>query len=259
VDWIRTNLDGIRTESRGAVGLLTRLPIGGGIAARPGAAAFGVVGAVVGLIAAVPFLALAGLAHEPVIAAIAAVAVLVVLTGAMHLDGLADTADALVAPDATAAERARKDPGVGPGGVITVVLTVLAEVAALTSIAMTGTPLDAAWTIVVAAGMARVAPVLLVRAGTPGAPATGLGSWFVSQVTVVDAVIGTGTVAVLVALMAVATTTWLALGTLTGAVLGLAVAWAVIARRGGPDGDSLGASVEITFVAILATAAIVVN
>ena len=41
-----------------------------------------------------------------------------VLTGALHLDGLADTADALARAGSDPGRAARKDPAVGPGGVV---------------------------------------------------------------------------------------------------------------------------------------------
>ena len=58
---------------------------------------------------------------------------LAAVSGGLHLDGLADTADALVAPDAYAAERAREDPSVGPGGAVALLVVLGAEVAALAS------------------------------------------------------------------------------------------------------------------------------
>jgi adenosylcobinamide-GDP ribazoletransferase len=260
----------IIVESRAAIGLLTRIPVARRSVDRPGAAAFAVVGAGIAALAAVPFLALGGPAREPLLAAIAAVAVIVVLTGAMHLDGLADTADALVAPDRAAAERARKDPAVGPGGVVAVVLVVAGEVAALASLASTADPATAAWTLVAAAGVARSVPVFLARslgsahgsAGLDGSDGSdgsdGLGAWFASHVTFVDAAVASATVALLVGIVAVATTPLIAAATVVGGVIGMALGRAVVARRGGLDGDAFGASVELTFVAILATVAVVV-
>src|SRR5438093_3987393 len=217
--------------------------MGASVASHPGAAAFGVVGASVGAIAAVPFLALAGPASEPVLGAIAAVSVVAILSGAMHLDGLADTADALVARDPAAAELARKDPAVGPGGLVAVVLTLAAEVAALASIAGAA-PFTAAVTIVAAAGIARVAPVLLARTGRSAPSTVGLGSWVTGQVTSTGAAIAVLTFGGLVALEAIMTTMPIAFATLAGGVLGLAAGRAVVARRG-RDGGALGASVAI--------------
>jgi adenosylcobinamide-GDP ribazoletransferase len=247
-----------RDESRAAVGFLTRIPIGRGVLDRPGAAAFGVIGAVMAAIAAVPLVALAGPAGEPTLGAIAAVSVLVVLSGAMHLDGLADTADALLARDPTSAERARKDPAVGPGGLAAVVLVVAAEVAALASIASADV-LVAAWTMVVASGLARAVPVILVSAVRDGAEPEGLGSWFVRNVTATHATIAAITAGGLVAALALATTPLNARAALVGGVAGFAVGRIVAARRGGLDGDSFGASVELTFVAVLVAVAIAVS
>ena len=103
-------------EVRAAAGFLTRLPVGG-VSDRVGAAAFGVVGAGIGLLAAVPLVLLGR--PVPLVAAVLAVSVIVLVTGAVHIDGLADTADALAAPSADAAERARNDPRLGSGGVAT--------------------------------------------------------------------------------------------------------------------------------------------
>jgi adenosylcobinamide-GDP ribazoletransferase len=250
-------------ESRAAIGLLTQIPVARRTVDRPGAAAFAAVGAGIAAVAAVPLLALAG-AGEPPLAAIAAVAVIVVLTGAMHLDGLADTADALLARDGAAAERARKDPAVGPGGVVAVVLVVAGEVAALASTASTGDPATAAWTLVAAAGVARSVPVFLaLSVGAVDQPAGsdgshGLGAWFASHVTFAVAAIALVTVALLVGVIAVATTPVIAAATVVGGAIGLALSRAVVTLRGGLDGDAFGASVELTFVAIVVTVAVVV-
>jgi adenosylcobinamide-GDP ribazoletransferase len=254
----------IIVESRAAIGLLTRIPVARRTVDRPGAAAFAAVGAGIAAVAALPLLALAGPAREPLLGAIASVAVVVVLTGAMHLDGLADTADALLARDRVAAERARKDPAVGPGGVVAVVLVVAGEVAALASVASTADPATAAWTLVAAAGVARSVPVFLARSvgpadGSAGSDGSdGLGAWFASHVTILDAAIAVVTVAVLVGIVAFATTPIIAAATVVGGAVGLALSRAVVARRGGLDGDAFGASVELTFVAIVMTVAVVV-
>ena len=50
-------------------------------------------------------------------AAISALAIVAILSGGLHLDGLADTSDALAAP-AGAADRARTDPRAGTAGVV---------------------------------------------------------------------------------------------------------------------------------------------
>jgi len=243
-------------ESKAAVGFLTRIPLGRGEHDRPGAAAFGLVGAALGAVAALPLVALGSLAHEPLLGAVAAVAVVVGLTGAMHVDGLADTVDALLARDPAAADRARKDPAVGPGGLAAAVLVLLAEVAALASIAASDVVLGA-WTIVVAAGLARVAPVILVRNARLEPRSGGLAAWFARSVTGSDVTIAVATAGGLVTALALATTPLNARASLVGAAVGLALGWSLGVRRGGADGDSLGASAELTFAAILVAVAVI--
>lgn len=243
-------------ESRAAAGFLTRVPLGRRTLDRPGAAAFGIVGAVLGTIAALPYLALASLAQEPLLAAVATVAVAAVLSGAMHLDGLADTADALLARDPTAAHRARKDPAVGPGGVAAIALVLMTEVAALASIAASDVALGA-WTIVAAAGVARVVPVILIRSARKEPRPDGLGGWFARNLSDVQVAIAIASAGALVTMLALATSPLHARAILAGGAVGLAMSWLVVDRRGGADGDSLGASVELTFAAILVAVAIV--
>lgn len=238
-----------------AVGLLTRLRLGT-VADVPGAAAFALVGAAVGGLAAAA-LVLLGLAGEPVLGAIAAVAVLAGVSGGLHLDGLADTADALVAPDAYAAERAREDPAVGPGGAVALLLVLGAQIAALASVTASWGPLVAASVLVVGGAVSRWLPVLGVVLLRERVGHDGLGAWFSDAVSGRDAIVGAVTVALLVALGTTAGGWAVALGALVGSAVGL-VATALIARgRGGLDGDGLGACVEIALLATLASLAVI--
>ena len=145
-----------------AVGFLTRLPLGeragAAAAASTGAAAFGLVGGLVGAVVGLPMLLLGGL--DPTIGAIVAVAAGAILTGAIHLDGLADTADALLVPDPARAEAARTDPATGPGGVVAVVLVLGLEVAALASLAASAGPAVAAIACVAAGAVSRTVAVV---------------------------------------------------------------------------------------------------
>ena len=72
----------------------------------------------------------------PLLAAALAVAALALLTRGMHLDGLADLADGLGSgKPAAAALAVMKRSDIGPFGVVTVVLTLLVQVAALARLA----------------------------------------------------------------------------------------------------------------------------
>ena len=240
---------------RDAIGLLTRLPVAVAGTDRPGAAAFAVVGAFVGVVGTVPLALLAGPAGEPVLGAIAAIATVATVTGALHLDGLADTADALLARDPVAAERARTDPHLGTGGAIAVVLAIGAEIAALASIAgAAGVALGASALVVVTA-LSRVAvQTALVRSASPG-----LGSWFGATVSRMDAIIAAGTAAVvLTAAMAISGSGWTLLAAAVVELgVGLATVAALVRLRGSLDGDGMGAAIEISMVAGLVAVAVV--
>ena len=131
--------------------------------------------------------------------AIAAVGLLAAVSGGLHLDGLADTADALVAPDAYAAERAREDPAVGPGGAVALLLVLGAEVAALASVTSSWGPLVAGSVVVVGGALSRWLPVLAVVLFRDRVGHDGLGAWFSDAVSGRDALVGAVTVALVVA------------------------------------------------------------
>lgn len=249
------------TAVRGAVALLTRFPVGSAVSEGPGAAAFGVVGAVVGGIGAVPLVVLGGPGVEPWLGALAAVAVMALVSGGLHLDGLADTADALMASDGAAAERARKDPALGTAGVAAIVLTLGAEVAALGSLVVSTDVLVGGAALVTVAAVSRAVPVLMVRIAPRlgSAPASGLGSWFAARVSTIDVVSAIGSAVVVAAGIAVIggeSGRLVAAGALAGGVLATATATAIVVRRGGLDGDGSGAIVELSMVAGLVVTAL---
>ena len=247
---------GAGASLRAAIALLTRLPVRpDDDAAASGAAAFPLVGAIVGLVGAVP-LALAS-AGEPVLAGILAVGAMTVLTGALHLDGLADTADALLAPDRATAERARKDPAVGPGGAVALILVLGIEVAALASLASSAGALAAGAALIVAAVVGRTLPVVTVVLAPSRVEAGGFGGWFAARVGRGDAVVAVGIAIVLTAGLAIAMgSPALAIEGLAGAAIGLVVAAAIVRGRGLLDGDGMGAIIETTVAACLVVAAV---
>ena len=248
----------IAGEVHAAFGLLTRLPVRVTDATGPGAAAFPLVGTVVGLVAAVP-LTLLALAGEPVLGAIAGVGLLAAVSGGLHLDGLADTADALIAPDTVGAERARHDPAVGPGGAVTLLLVLGGQVAALASVSSSSGALVAGASLVAAGAVSRWLPVLAVRTLRERVPRDGLGGWFGARVWAGDAIVGGVTAAIVVGLAAVLAGWSIALAGLGGAALGLAGTAAIAAARGRLDGDGMGASIEMTMTATVVLLAVLVR
>jgi adenosylcobinamide-GDP ribazoletransferase len=239
---------------RAAFALLTRLPVRPGDEVASGAAAFPVVGVLVGAVGVVP-LVLGG-AAEPVVASVLAIAAMTVLTGALHLDGLADTADALLAPDPTTAERARKDPAVGPGGAVALILVLGIEVTALASIVASSAPFVAGSALVVAAVVGRTLPVVAVVLAGTRAEHGGFGGWFAARVRPAGAIVAVVLAILVTAGLAVAAdSAAIAVGGLLGAGAGLALAGAIVSGRRQLDGDGMGAIIELTVAAVLVAAA----
>src|SRR3954447_9096734 len=233
---------------RDAFALLTRLPVSSSEDASSGAAAFPLVGAVVGAVGAVPLI-VAG-SGEPVLASLLAVGAMAVMTGVLHLDGLADTADALVAPYPAAADRARKDPAVGPGGVVALLLVLGTEVAALAGLASAGSGWLAGAALIVAAAVARTITVVAVQTVPARIPGDGFAAWFARRVGTSEAVVSVLlATAVTLGVATAAGSTSVALGGALGALLGLGAAAVIVTLRGQLDGDGLGAVVELTVAA----------
>ncbi|MFG2571805.1 adenosylcobinamide-GDP ribazoletransferase [Streptomyces sp. NPDC048481] len=187
--------DGLRF----AFGTLTALPVRVSrwdrAAARGGMLAAPAVGLVVGGCAAGLGLLLLRLGASPPLAAVASAAVPAVLTRGLHLDGLADTADGLGSgKPAEDALRIMKQSDIGPFGVLTLVLVLLAQAAALAQL------YGASWALgalgaVVSAVAARLALTLAARDGVPPARPEGLGAAVAGVVPVRGALLAAGAVA----------------------------------------------------------------
>jgi adenosylcobinamide-GDP ribazoletransferase len=256
----------VLAEVMAAVGFLTRLPVGVAAAANPertGAAAFGLVGAAVGAVGAMALLVLGD--RAPLAAAGLAVGAMAVVSGALHLDGLADTTDALAAPNAAASNRARKDPAVGPAGVAAIAIVLVIDVGLLETLAggagggaVVAGPILAALASIVAAAGSRALPVLAVVLASPGGTSSGapshegLGGWFAAHTGRWSALLATGSaVAVAVAASVASGRPAFVLGAVGGIAIGVLLAgWLAILRKG-LDGDALGAIVEVGSAAIL--------
>jgi adenosylcobinamide-GDP ribazoletransferase len=244
-------------EVRAALGMLTRLPVQGSPDARTGARAFAIVGGLLGLAASVPLLALG--TTVPIVSAILAVAVLASLSGGLHLDGLADTFDALVALGPDAAERTRQDPAVGAAGATALMVILGLDVAALAELLAARGVAVAGFACVVAGVVSRVVPVLLARIDARAVSGAGLGDWFVRRTSLVD-----GIVAVLTGLTIVVGSA-LVIGqpllAIAGGVAGagsVGLGMSLVRLRGRLDGDGLGASVELAVATTLVVMTVVV-
>jgi len=192
---------------------------------------------------------LIGLAPLP--RAALAVAAMEVLTRALHLDGLADLADGLGSgrPAAGALEIMKRSD-IGPFGVVTLLLTLLVQVAAL------ATAPDALVAVVVAAVAGRLALPWACRPGVPAARPDGLGALVAGTVPIRSSLVVTAVVLI------AATLAGAAAGGLAGALhaatavaVGQGVAYLVlrhaVRRLGGVTGDVFGALVELAVTAAL--------
>lgn len=244
-----------------AVTLLTAVPLRTGRADRATARSAMLLAPAAGLItggAAAMVLAAAGpLGLSGLLAAALAVAATAAVTRALHLDGLADLADGLgSARPAAEALTIMKRSDIGPFGVVTVLLTLLIQVAAL---AAAPHPAVAA---LVAAVAGRLALPWACRAGVPAARPGGLGALVAGTVPARGALVVTAVVLV------AATGAGTAAGGLSGALHAVAAVLVALAaallvlrhavrRLGGVTGDVLGALVEIaTTVALITLAAV---
>lgn len=241
-------------ELRMAAAFLTLLPCepetpGKGAAATSGfllgaMAMFPLVGAGVGAVAGAALILADGLGLPPLLAAFVALAVLVVLTGALHEDGLGDVADGF-GGGCTRDDKLRimRDSRVGTYGVVAIFF----------SLGLRGAVLAALPAVLGAAGV--IASAALSRAILPGvlrwlppARAAGIGAEAGRpqlRTVVVAAVIGG-----LIALVALGPATAVLAAAL--AALG-AAALALLARQqiGGHTGDVCGAAQQTAEVAAL--------
>lgn len=172
-------------------------------------------------------------------------AVWVVSTGALHLDGLADSADAWAGGfgDQERTLAIMKDPRSGPVAVVVVVLVLLLKVAALEQVIARQD-----WAALLLAPMlGRAAPLLLFLT-TPYVRPGGLGSDLarhlprrggiaVLSITLAGALVAAGTRGLWPFLATGALFFWLRLS--------------MIRRIGGTTGDTAGATIELTECAVL--------
>ena len=230
-----------------ALAFLTRIPVGrfvelgGDDVARAGAL-FPLVGAGIGAAVGGAAALLAG--PLPAVAAAGiALGAGALLTGALHLDALADTADALGAPSRERALEIMRDHAIGAYGAVALVLDLLVKAAALAALVSHHRAVAAA---VAAGAVSRAVPVALGAALPYARPGGGTGSSTAGAKMWRAAV----AVAVAVAFAAVAGRDGL-LAAAVAAALALALGLAFRAWLGGVTGDTLGAAVELTELAAL--------
>ena len=167
------------------------------------------------------------------------------LTGGLHLDGLADCLDALGGRDAEHRLAIMRDSRIGAFGALGLILLLLLEIAALTELP----PTVRLRALLVVPAVARAAPPLLARLFTPARP-EGLGAAFGAGVGALAAPIAMS-IALVVAIVALRGPGIAVL--VMSLVSALLFARFFAARVAGITGDVLGAAISIAELAGLLT------
>lgn len=235
---------------RDAVAFLTRVPVG---PVRPDLARsvpwFPVVGLAVGALIGVVYMA-AALVLPVLVSAGVAVLAGVLVTGALHEDALADTADALGAREPVDALRIMKDPTHGTYGVVALVLSLLLRTGAVAELHVT-----ALGVLPAAHALSRGAAVVLLGSVRP-AQDCGLGASFAAAVSRRRAAV-TGVLAAVLATAAGGPWTLAGIGAV--AVVTFATGRLAVRRFDGLTGDVAGAVQQLAELVILVPAAALVT
>lgn len=251
------------------LGTLTRIRVPAPSVVNPRVAGIAMSGApVIGVLLGIPI----GLATQmlsdalgtSLLAATLAVVTLTWLTRALHLDGLADTADALGsgAPPERALLIARQSD-IGPFGVLAIVLVIGVQIACITALAELGL---AGIGIALAVVTGRLAATAACTRGVPAARHDGLGAtvagsvppwvapvWFaaLAAIMVLAPAPGPDSAAAGPLLVPVEVRISALVGLLAGAVAVLVTLRTARRRLGGITGDVLGWSMELVTTSTL--------
>ncbi len=205
-----------------------------------------VIGLLIGLVLAT----LSWLLNDtpPLVASVLLLICWVFITGGLHLDGLADSADAWIG-GMGGRERTltiMKDPNCGPAGVIAIVLLLLLKFATLYTLLMVDN-----WAILIlAATLGRtILPLLFLT--TPYVRPNGLGSLLAAHMSQRPTIAMVALTAVLIPLVLGINGLWI-LAVIAG--IFLMFRHLMLRRIGGTTGDTAGALVEITETSVLLVA-----
>ena len=223
-----------------ALQFLTRIPVGSS-AGRQGpdagapantAVFYPLVGAVIGGILAVA----AALLPPLTVSAALLLSIWVLLTGALHLDGLADSADAWLGGfgDRERTLAIMKDSAVGVGGVVALVLVLLLKYAALGVLLEQHDYLA----LLLVPVLARAACLALLLT-TPYVRENGLGSGLVDRI---NGNAAWGVIAGAALLYLIVAGFW---PTAAAGVVAVLLRWLMLRRIGGITGDTMGGFIEV--------------
>lgn len=235
---------------------LTRIPLDVAVdnAARPLAAAargFPLVGLVVGIAGAMTLLVANALGLPQFASALLAVAATVAVTGGLHEDGLADTADGMMAAkDREGTLAIMRDSRIGAFGALALIVVVGLKVSALEALE----PSVAAAAFVAAEVGGRAMLPVILRMMKP-ARHDGLG--FDAGRPAREELLAANILAALVILLMLGLVMGI-VAIVAGAAVGLLAARGIAARIGGHTGDVLGAVQQLTATTILLAASAVI-
>jgi adenosylcobinamide-GDP ribazoletransferase len=247
-------LAGLASDIKIGVLFCTRLPIGspevidGADLARAGWA-MPIAGAIVGALGSLSYWVANALGLPPMAGAMLALVAMLIFTGALHEDGLADTADGFGGGHSRERKLAiMRDSRIGTYGVCAILASLVLQWSALVTIAE---PRGVAMALIAAQVSARAILPAFMRfvppARTDGLSA-GVGkppAWSVA------AAVAIGVIVLAISLHEAATIVALLLLLLSGLFMG----WLSVNQIGGQTGDVLGALEQIGAVVTLLTAA----
>ena len=228
-----------------ALAFLTRIPINHGpqISLRRSAALFPLVGAFIGLIGGLVFY-LSSAILPPLVSASISILVTVAITGAFHLDGLADICDGLIG-GWNREERLKilKDSRHGTYGVAAISLQLILQVCLLSALS----PRDGLFTLIVLHTLSRLVPIFLMLI-----PATsghdGMGASVSREIGAKEPLVGSLITVLLIA--PIMGLNFLLLSAILFLTLSIFALW-VIRKIGGMVGDAFGAGEQISETMIL--------
>ncbi len=228
-----------------ALAFLTRIPINHGpqISLRRSAALFPLVGALIGLIGGLVFYVSSAIL-PPLVSASISILVTVAITGAFHLDGLADICDGLIG-GWNREERLKilKDSRHGTYGVAAISLQLILQVCLLSALS----PRDGLFTLIVLHTLSRLVPIFLMLI-----PATsghdGMGASISREIGAKEPLVGSLITVLLIA--PIMGLNLLLLSAILFLTLSIFALW-VIRKIGGMVGDAFGAGEQISETMIL--------
>jgi adenosylcobinamide-GDP ribazoletransferase len=247
--------DAWRDEIEAALTFLTRLPFGRAETDAPlpsladSSWAFPIVGLAIGALGGIAYAIARGLALPALAAALIAVATTALVTGALHEDGLADTADGFGGGTTRETKlEIMRDSRIGTFAVLALIFSIGLRSVAIAEIGLRWHVFAA---LIAAHALARgVLPAALQRLDPAREDGLGVGAGRPEQNQVLIAL----AIALAIAVIATGLRTGLS-AAIAAAIVAIAIGWLALRQIGGQTGDVLGAIEQGAETAALLAAA----